>query len=232
MKTKETGDLRFDLCEIVYHYAKGATFTIESMLWEKEDTLRSLSMFILRHAKELAEAKGDASFWNPYADHSTKYLPKPHDYAYPATGGGHARPLSRPGETLDSDYFLDPAKIQAAILTRDVSLMDMSGKGAQRVFELDLQMLDLLLETVGDVPCYSGERLLPYLERSFGEAAREMDEAIAQSKSGDFSDYLARKRSELDENKSLCAPVFALAAKHFLDASAAPANAQPPKPRI
>lgn len=231
MKIKETGDLRFDLCEIVFHYAKGATFTIESMLHEKKDTLLSLARFIEQHADALAAAKGDSAFWNPYRDHDTKYLPKPHDYAYPTKDGSCAMPQHRPNETLDSDYFLDPAKIQAAILTRDVSLMDMSGEGAKKVFEIDLQTLELLLETVGDIPCYSGERLLPYLERSFDEAAREMDESIANT-SGDFADYLARKRGELDDNKILCARVFALATKYFLDAAAAPGKPEPSKPRI
>lgn len=232
MPLQPTGDLRFDLCEIVYRFAKGATFSLDDMLDETRATLDDFRLFAAEHAQELQSRKNCFEFWNPYSDMGKLTgLPPCYDRFYTDAQGELKRPAPPPGAPYpESDYFLDPAKIQACLAMRRVALMPMDHPNAQEAHAIDCQLLRELLEVCGDIPCYTGENTLEYMRRCASIEEKCLLEAIAR---GDPDCYWERKLQNHHSDMAVLRGAFSIAQAACLQSACLePSGAPAARPRI
>lgn len=215
LENNHIGNLRHQLCEIIYDDYKGTTFFLDKMLQQKINCLNEVYNFI-KENPELLQYKNNSQYWYPYEDvDGSKNLSIYRDF-YPnkedeITYFYKKDELNKDKNTLfyGYDYLFDPAKLHFILMCKDISQMDCNSPNAKEILKVNNELFKVLFDIVGDTISYSNdntiEHMQKYIQSYFDEQERIENDF---SYDNDFKTMLLRDSRKFTDNVALLNQAF------------------------
>lgn len=235
LKSNHIGDLRHELCDIIYNDYKGTTFFLNVMLQEKTEVLNKVYKFIKENS-EISDYKEDSKYWYPYENvEGSKNLSIYSDF-YPNTDdeitffGKSGDKINGKKNLFDGyDYMLDPVKLQFILMCDDIVKMDCTSDTAKEIIKINNELLKVLFDTVGDTINYANKNTLEHMQK-YTQSYLDEQEKIKNDPTykDDYKDYLLNKSRKFTDNIELLNPAFIVANENKLQKELS-VNAEPKK---